>query len=427
MSDIIEKAEGFSGSVIDSFNRGSRKSIVGSNLFEQFGFTSNPFDTNILIANPSLITDKIKSIINNLAERIGACYQSKKSLLIVSPEGAGRTSILKLINATLNRGFDKNFSSYLDAPSKWSGFSFRYKKGEKEYEDEDKDEDEEDAFDNNEDNNNDNYRIDNFQKWMREIDFSKTKIILIDNADAFISNASQYMSAIKFEQLKVPTMVFCISPVTYSRIAKTEVFNEIFADVFWIMPLEKNDDIKQILLKSIEAAAASSKNNNNNNNNNNSSPFEDSAIDKIVDYSLSLPGEAARLAFLCLKNAYQIGISKIDAKLVGHIALNEGFDVAQKLLRKEIKLDGTKYKVALEIITQFFMQGHNVERTLIISHFSEMATSTLSYHLKDLINSGIVKQERIGYKVFYVIARPVRAALEIMTLPSLEAGIHFDP
>jgi ABC-type uncharacterized transport system fused permease/ATPase subunit len=81
-------------------------------------FTSNPFDTNILIANSDLITDKIKRIINKLAERIGACYQSQKSLLIVSPEGAGRTTILKLLNATLNKGFDKNFSLYLDAPSK---------------------------------------------------------------------------------------------------------------------------------------------------------------------------------------------------------------------------------------------------------------------------------------------------------------------
>ena len=164
MSDTIEKAESFSDLVIDSFNRGSRKGIVISNLFEQFGFTSNPFETNILIANPDLIKDKMKSIINKLAERIGACYQSQKSLLIVSPEGAGRTTILKLLNATLNRGFDKHFSLYLDAPSTWSGFSLRNKK----------EKNEEDVFDDNNENNN-NARIDNFQKWMKEIDFSKTK------------------------------------------------------------------------------------------------------------------------------------------------------------------------------------------------------------------------------------------------------------
>jgi hypothetical protein len=93
------------------------------------------------------------------------------------------------------------------------------------------------------------------------------------------------------------------------------------------------------------------------------------------------------------KNAYQIEISKKNDKFVKRIALNEEFDIAQKLLREEMKLDGTKYKVALEILTQFFIQGHNVERTLIISHFSEMATSTLSYHFKDLINDGIIKQE----------------------------------
>ena len=397
MSDTIEKAETFSDTVIDAFKRGSTKGVLASNLFDQFGFSSNPFDNNILIANPDLITDRTKNVINKLAERIGACYQSQKSLLLVSPEGTGRTSILKLLNATLNRGFDSNFSSYVHAPSRWSGFSFKKAEDEEEHEDRSGED-----------------RIDNFQKWMREIDFSKTKIILIDDADAFMANASQYVSAVKFEQLQTPTMVFSISPVTQSGITKTELLNEIFEDIFWIMPLEKND-IKDILLKSIDAASK---------NNNNSHPFEDSAIDKIADYSLGLPGEAARLACLCLKNAYQIGISKISDKLVERIALNEGFDVAQKLLRKEIKLDGTKYKVALDILTEFFIQGYNVERTLIISHFSEMATSTLSYHLKDLINFGIVKQERIGYKVFYVISRPVRTALEIMTLPSLEADIH---
>ena len=62
-------------------------------------------------------------------------------------------------------------------------------------------------------------------------------------------------------------------------------------------------------MKSIEAAASK-------NNNNNSSPFEDSDIDKLAYYSLALRGKAARLAFRCLKNAYRIGISKIDVKLV---------------------------------------------------------------------------------------------------------------
>jgi hypothetical protein len=37
MSDTIEKAESFSDPVIDSFNRGSRKGIMASNLFINSG------------------------------------------------------------------------------------------------------------------------------------------------------------------------------------------------------------------------------------------------------------------------------------------------------------------------------------------------------------------------------------------------------
>jgi DNA-binding transcriptional ArsR family regulator len=182
---------------------------------------------------------------------------------------------------------------------------------------------------------------------------------------------------------------------------------EIFADTFWIMPLETHD-IKKMLIKSIDAARL------------NSSPFEDSAIDRITEYSMELPGAAMHLAFLSLKSAYQIGINKVNKKLVERVALNEGFDISLKLRRQEIKLDGTKYNVAIEILKQFFIQGGNVERKIIISKFSDMATSTLSYHLKDLINNGIIKQERIGYKVYYIVPKPVRSALELLILPPLE-------
>ena len=394
MSEPVERVESFSDSVIEAFKRGSEKGLVSSDLFEQFGLTSNPFDTNTLIGNPDLIIEKTKIVVNKLAERIGACYHNQKSLLLIGPQGSGRTSILKLLNATVNKGFEKNFSAYIHAPSRWSGYLFK-----NEREQEEKEEDSRGIDDD---------RIDAFQKWMAETDFSATKIILIDDADAFASKLDQYVNAIKFEQLQIPTMVFCISPLTHPHIAKTELFYEIFADGFWILKLG-NDDIKEIILKSIEAARTT-----------NSGPFEESAVDAISDYSLGLPGHSASLALSCLKDAYQIGISTINTKLVERVALNEGFDVAQKIARKEIKLDGTKYNIALEIATRFFIQGRHIERTFVMSRFSDMATSTLSYHLKDLINAGIISQKRVGYKIFYLMPRPVRAALELMTLPSLE-------
>jgi hypothetical protein len=207
---------------------------------------------------------------------------------------------------------------------------------------------------------------------------------MIDDADAFVSSARQYADAIKFEHLKVPTMVYCITPTTQSIISKSDLLKDFFADTFWITPL-KNKDIKEIILKSIDKFSADSSN----------PPFDGPATDKVVEYSLGLPGAATRLSLLCLRNAYQTGIKKIDKSIVEHVASNEGYDTSLQLLHQEIKLEGTKYKVVIEILTQYYVRGGGIERTIIIK-FSDMAASTLSYHLKDLINDGILKQERIG-------------------------------
>jgi type II secretory pathway predicted ATPase ExeA len=380
----IELGEEFSKSVIESFKKGSRTGLSAENVFESFGFSSNPFEVTNLISHPDLITEKTKGVIMNLAERIGACYKNEGHLIVISPEGSARTTVLKLLNATFNKDIDKNFSSYVDAPKTWSGLSSK---------------------DNNEDE-----RVDNFQKWMEEVNFTNTRIIVVDDADAFVSSARQYADAIKFEHLQIPTMVYCITPTTQHIISKSDLLKDFFADAFWITPLE-NQDIKELILKSINKFSADS-----------SHPFDESAIDKIVEYSLGLPGGATRLASLCLRNAYQIGTKKIDKDLVKRVATNDGYDTGLQLLHQEIKLEGTKYKVTIEILTQLYVRGGGVERTMVISSFSDMATSTLSYHLKDLINDGIIKQERIGYKIYYFIPKAIRSALQLLLLSPVNVG-----
>jgi hypothetical protein len=47
----------------------------------------------------------------NLAERIGVYYKSEGHLIVISPEGSARTTVLKLLNASFNKDLDKNFSS----------------------------------------------------------------------------------------------------------------------------------------------------------------------------------------------------------------------------------------------------------------------------------------------------------------------------
>ncbi len=49
-----------------------------------------------------------------------------------------------------------------------------------------------------------------------------------------------------------------------------------------------------------------------------------------------------------------------------------------------------------------------------------MARSTLAYHFKDLINENIIKQDRIGLRVYYTIQKPIRCAVELIDLDSVE-------
>jgi hypothetical protein len=386
VSEEIEIDDDIAKSIVKAFQKGSMAGFAQASLYKYFGLPSNPFDYNILINHPNLLISKVKNIVRTLAERIGACFQGQTNLIIISPEGAGRSSILKLINATLNKGFDSHFCSYIHAPSEWYGISSE--------------------------ENEDGERIDNFQKWSDEQDFSKTRIVLVDNADAFVSSARHYSDSIKFDQIQVPTMVYCITPTTHSSfVMKNDQLKDIFGDFFWILPLE-NHEIKQILLQSLSSA-----NEDSNNSSSSSSPFDNAAIDRIVDYSIGLPGLATRLALLCLKNAHQLGISKVDQTTVERVALAEGFTTSLKVVQQqEKKLDGTKYNIAIEILTQFYITGNGVERKNLIAKFSNMATSTLSYHFKDLINDGIIKQERIGFRVLYFIPKPIRSALQLLVL-----------
>jgi hypothetical protein len=127
--------------------------------------------------------------------------------------------------------------------------------------------------------------------------------------------------------------------------------------------------------------------------------------------------------------AYQANINKIERKIIERVAYIEGFTLAKKIVDRNLNLDGTKYKILVEILRQYYINGERVERKKIISQFSNMARSTLAYHFKDLINENIIKQDRIGLRVYYTIQKPIRCALELIDLGSveIERKNEYDP
>jgi hypothetical protein len=388
LSKPFDNEENLHLSVKEAFNRGIIRGQSQSNFFDFFDFIGNPFDSNILINNQKQIVKSTRVIITKLAERIGACHKNERHLILVGPECSGKTTILKIIENFLNKGFNQNFSLYVNALDRWSGFST-----------------EEEKIEDNSD------RIDNFQQWIKEVDFQNSRIILVDDADSFISNAIQYCNAIRFDGFKIPTFIYCITNLTYSYIITNERLKKIFGDVFWL-GIREEEEIIKIILESTRNTLKS--------NTKQLTLFDDYSLDQIVNYSLGLPGLTSFFILSCLKMAYQANINKIEKKIIERVAYIEGFTLAKKIIDRNLNLDGTKYKILVEILRQYYIDGERVERKKIISQFSNMARSTLAYHFKDLINENIIKQDRIGLLVYYTIPKPIRCALELIDLGSVE-------
>jgi len=386
LSKSIENEENLQISVKEAFNRGVIRGQSQANFFDFFGFIANPFDSNFLMNNQEQIVKSTRLMITKLAERIGACYKNERHLILVGPECSGRTTILKIIENFLNKEFKKNFSLYVNASKKWSGFST--------------DEVE---------NDNNSEKIDNFQQWIKEIDFQNSRIILVDEADSFISNAIQYCNAIRFDGFRIPTFIYCITNLTYSYIITNERLKKIFGDVFWLGTREEEEIIKMMLESTRSTLKSNIKQ---------FTLFDDYFLDQIVNYSLGLPGLTSLFILSCLKMAYQANLNKIEQKIIERVAYIEGFTLAKKIVERNLNLDGTKYKILIEILRQYYIDGERVERKKIISKFSNMARSTLAYHFKDLINDNIIKQDRIGLRVYYTIQKPIRCALELIDLSS---------
>ena len=388
MSKPLENEESLYLSVKEAFNRGVIRGQSQSNFFEFFDFIGNPFDSSFLITNQRQIVNSTRIIINKLAERIGACHKNQRHLILVGPECSGRSTILKIIENFLNKGFNDNFSLYVNAQDTWSGFTTE-------------EDGSEDHFD----------RIDNFQQWVKEVDFQNSRIILVDDADSFIANAIQYCNAIIFDGFRVPTFIYCITNLTYSYIITNERLKKIFGDVFWLGTREEEEIVKIILESTRNTLKSNTKQ---------FTLFDDYFLDQIVNYSLGLPGLTSLFILSCLKMAYQANLNKIEKKIIERVANIEGFTLAKKIVERNLNLDGTKYKILIEILRQYYIDGERVERKKIISQFSNMARSTLAYHFKDLINENIIKQDRIGLRVYYTIQKPIRCALELIDLGAVE-------
>jgi energy-coupling factor transporter ATP-binding protein EcfA2 len=358
--------------VTEAFRRGSQKASNQASPYQYFGLASNPFDNEYVIKHPDLISDGTRSTLARLAERAGFAVQAKTHMLLIGPEGAGRTLLLKLLAQTLNQSMGNNFAVFVDASGVWSGsVSDQVRSG-----------------------------IGGFQAWLSTVDFQVTRLVLLDNADSSINGIIQSFNQSDSLSEEPPVTVCSVSYPTYRYAMREEPLSKTFKVHLSVQEREK-PEIERMLRTSVASCRTSS------------DPFDDGAYKSIASYSLGLPGLAADLSTFCLQYASGVGLSQISRKTVEKIATALSFGRALSLMQGAMKLEGTKADIASRALQEFYL-NNEIRRSELLSAFSNLARSTLAYHFKDLINDEILASERFGFRVRYEIPKPVRSALQLI-------------
>jgi len=238
-----------------------------------------------------------------------------------------------------------------------------------------------------------------FKNWSGSIDFEKSRVLLIDNADQSADEALQQLTHLAGISREPPVVLRSISLPAYMYMSTDERVNHMFK-VVMLAEQWPRTDIERMLRSSIASCQ------------NASNPFDDATFRLLASYSLGLPGLATDLATACLQFASGIGVSHVGKGLADRVASILHYGRALAIAQGEAKLEGTKAEIALEALREFYLKGE-IRRGWIVSEFSDLARSTLAYHLRDLVGSDILLPERLGFRMRYRIARPVRSALQI--------------
>ncbi len=339
-----------------------------------FGLVHDPFKVSHVLAHPSLFTTQTRLTLSRLAERAGFATESKTNMLLVGPEGSGRTLLLRSLVKNLVQTTGKDSVVYVDAASMK----------------EDHEEGEPDK--------------DSLASIMEEILGMKFPgsegLVLIDNADRLVGQILRHSALFNDGQAKMPTFIFSVGYPTYSTIRSNKKLSQRFNVHLWA-PLQEKWETEQMLRGLVESSAPRSE------------PFEPNAYKVLSARAMGLPGLATDLAIASLQVANGVGAPQVTKVVVDKVAEYLLYTRANQIVSGDFKLQGTKADIAYEALGRFYMEGE-VRRSEFLSVFGNRARSTLAYHLKDLVSERVFVLERFGFRVRYDIPKPIRAAMQIV-------------
>jgi DNA-binding transcriptional ArsR family regulator len=345
--------------------------------YSALGFSEDPFEDQLPVREPSLLVGR-EGELSRIPEELGVCAASKSHLLLVAPNGAGTTTFLRILVRLLNRSFGKQEFAYY-----FSGEELHSLTPSQDPPPDDSGESEEE---------------DQFTRFLDSRDFAITRVLVFDNVRSIVSNFD-----IRMDQMKclgnAPTVVLAVDTSNYLwLLTNSPGLIGRFSRTIWIQPLSQ-EKISELLVRRIRMFKDSL------------AAFDEKSVTAIAQYSLGLPGVAIQLVRLCMKSCSEMDLHMITTDLVVRIAELHGYDVGVKVLKTEIRFDGTKERILKHILAE-----STVRRVFAksVAMALDLRPSALSYHMHDLVSRKIINFEREGLRVYYSITQPVTNALEVL-------------
>jgi len=338
--------------------------LEGSALNE-FGFTGDPFRVDYVLPRPDLFTRQAGLTLSNLTRHVRLAAEAKSGLLLVGPEGSGRSLLLKSLAQNLDQNGEAGSIVYLDAGAGVRGVP---------------------------------------QDWVKDGRLQpmgcqrgkSSTTLLIDNADRMFEGA-QPTYDLFLKGRTISALVLGISYPTYFGIRENGSLSERF-NSHLAVPAYEREEIARMLKATVQSCIAHGE------------PFESDAYEEIATQSMGLPGLATDLSRFSLLVAYWVGLPIITRTIVRRTAERLLYIKANDLVTGRLNFQGTRGAVLQEILRKHYIEGE-CPRNNIYESLNGLAGSTIDYHAQKLEEEGVLSIERRSHRVRYEVpADPRRLA-----------------
>jgi len=348
-----------------------RPDSLGGSALKGFGFAEDPFGIERVLTRPSLLTRKTGLALSDLERQASLAAETKSALLLVGPEGSGKTLLLRFLARNFTQNHYVDSATYFDVRT---GTSEVPQDG------------------------------DATCRSLTTGDFraagaNSNTLLLIDNADRMFKGVREEYGTFLKERM-ISAMVLGISYPTYLSISESESLARKFRSRI-TLPVQEQQEIERMLRGSVESCVVDGE------------PFEPSAYGEIAKQAMGLPGLAVDLAKSSLLVADWVGLQQVTKTVVERTAKHLLYSKANDLISGKFGLHGTRRRIVTEVLKKHYMVG-DCRRNSVTGALEGLAGSTVDYHAQKLAEEEVLKIERLSHRIRYEVPKPVRAALQIM-------------